>query len=109
MDIEERYKRIGSSLDGHVKDSFSNFIVEVEDYELQWEVSPSGLWDLFNPVYNALANSRPPSTRKDEYARDLILAYRNVNTIKIKLLDHLEELRGDNPLDEESHNPLDEL
>ena len=105
MEIEERYKNIGISLESHVRDSYSNFIVEVENYELQWEGSPVGLWDLFDPVYSALASSRPPSTRKEEWARDLILTYRNVNTIKIKLLDHLEKLRETHtlPLDEETH------
>lgn len=120
MDVEERYKKIGFSLESHVRDSYSEFIVGVEDYENQWEGSLSGLWELFNPVYNALASSRPQSVRKEEWARDLILAYRNINTIKIKLLDHLGEIQGeDNSLiaDEESvrslygesPNPLDEL
>ena len=110
MDVEERYKKIGLSLESHVRDSYSNFIVEIENYETQWEGSLSGLWDLFNPVYSALTSSRPPSVGRGEWARDLILAYRNVNTIKIKLLDHLEKLRGTYSLllDEETH-PLEDL
>ena len=105
IEIEERHKNIGSSLESHVRDSYSEFIGGVEDYGNQWGGSLSGLWDLFDPIYSALASSHPPSTRKEEWARDLILTYRNINTIKIKLLDYLEKLRETNPgpLGEETH------
>ena len=114
MDIEGRYKKIGVSLESNVKDSYHEFIRGVEDYENQQGGSLSGLWDLFNPVYDALASSRSPSVpphssvKKEEWVRDLILAYRNINTIKMKLLDYLEEeFQGEALLDEESSNLLD--
>ena len=104
MDLEGLHKRIGYSLESNVRDSYDEFIRGVEDYENQWGDSHAGLWDLFSPIHDALANSRPPSIEKEEWARDLILAYRNVNVIKSKLLEELkEEPEGDHS------NPLDDL
>jgi len=97
-------------IESDVRDSYSEFIRGIEDCENRLDGSPSGLWNLFNPIYTALANSRPSSTRKEEWARDLILAYRNVDSIKINLLDYLKVLLGDLPPDEKNPtSPLDEL
>jgi len=113
MDVEDNRKRIGLSLERPVRDAYGKFISGVEDYENEFESSRAGLWSLFDPVYNALASSRPPSMRRslaiETWAKDLILAYRSVNAIKESLLGHLKELQEDDILDEEVINPLDEL
>ena len=116
MDLELCRKNVGFSLESHVINAYNNFIDSVEDYENQWERSRAGLWDLFDPVYTALASSRPASVGKEEWAKDLILAYRNVGFIKKRLLENtdkdklLENTDKDkNEEDGEVPNPLDVL
>jgi len=103
MEIPRGCKNIGLSLESNVRDAYSKFIRGVEDYENQWEASSRGLWGLFNPVYSALANSQPPSVEREEWARDLILAYRSIENIKTNLLECLnmdEEHSEESPLDD---------